>query len=498
MVDNGIVPDVTRTRRDLFGRLRLRVVRCAAVVVCAAVGIVLMPAGVGAHSDFSGAKPADGSTVGLPLGEIVLTFALEVADPGGGVAAIGPDGMVIPAALTSDDGRVWRARFDPALAGGEHSVRYAMRAADGHMVEGAVTVTITAPATTVAAVPTTEPSPVESEAAATPATVAPGSSTGSAGADADVEVTTPTNASDESGSAADVTSANATAPMAAVFGLPGWVDPVDHGARLLGDLASLLLVGGIVFAWGPWARPGHLPGVRSVLGGSLVIAAAAIVEVRTIAERLGVGWVSALGDSLARSTLLSLAGAAAMVIAAVAVITEQVTAAPMLVRRVVMVPLLVITAAPAFDGHAVTLGPRWAHAGADVVHMAATSIWIGAVVGLVVVMLRDRDALGRVAVRAARMLVGTVAAVVVTGSVMTAMIIDSPTDLVDTDWGRRLLIKLAAVAAAALIGLYHHRVAVPTLHAGGSTAVFRRTLLAEMAVLVGVVVITSWLVVAMP
>jgi putative copper export protein/methionine-rich copper-binding protein CopC len=463
MVDNGIVPDVTRTRRDLFGRLRLRVVRCAAVVVCAAVGIVLMPAGVGAHSDFSGAEPADGSTVGLPLGEIVLTFALEVADPGGGVAAIGPDGMVIPAALTSDDGRVWRARFDPALAGGEHSVRYAMRAADGHMVEGAVTVTITAPATTVAAVPTTEPSPVESEAAATPATVA-----------------------------------LATAPMAAVFGLPGWVDPVDHGARLLGDLASLLLVGGIVFAWGPWARPGHLPGVRSVLGGSLVIAAAAIVEVRTIAERLGVGWVSALGDSLARSTLLSLAGAAAMVIAAVAVITEQVTAAPMLVRRVVMVPLLVITAAPAFDGHAVTLGPRWAHAGADVVHMAATSIWIGAVVGLVVVMLRDRDALGRVAVRAARMLVGTVAAVVVTGSVMTAMIIDSPTDLVDTDWGRRLLIKLAAVAAAGLIGLYHHRVAVPTLHAGGSTAVFRRTLLAEMAVLVGVVVITSWLVVAMP
>ena len=463
MVDNGIVPDVTRTRRDLFGRLRLRVVRCAAVVVCAAVGIVLMPAGVGAHSDFSGAEPADGSTVGLPLGEIVLTFALEVADPGGGVAAIGPDGMVIPAALTSDDGRVWRARFDPALAGGEHSVRYAMRAADGHMVEGAVTVTITAPATTVAAVPTTEPSPVESEAAATPATVA-----------------------------------LATAPMAAVFGLPGWVDPVDHGARLLGDLASLLLVGGIVFAWGPWARPGHLPGVRSVLGGSLVIAAAAIVEVRTIAERLGVGWVSALGDSLARSTLLSLAGAAAMVIAAVAVITEQVTAAPMLVRRVVMVPLLVITAAPAFDGHAGTLGPRWAHAGADVVHMAATSIWIGAVVGLVVVMLRDRDALGRVAVRAARMLVGTVAAVVVTGSVMTAMIIDSPTDLVDTDWGRRLLIKLAAVAAAGLIGLYHHRVAVPTLHAGGSTAVFRRTLLAEMAVLVGVVVITSWLVVAMP
>ncbi|MDA2958850.1 MAG: CopD family protein [Actinomycetota bacterium] len=461
------MPDVTRTRRDLFGRLRLRVVRCAAVVVCAAVGIVLMPAGVGAHSDFSGAEPADGSTVGLPLGEIVLTFALEVADPGGGVAAIGPDGMVIPAALTSDDGRVWRARFDPALAGGEHSVRYAMRAADGHMVEDAVTVTITAPATTVAA-------------------------------DADVEVTTPTNASDESGSAADVTSANATAPMAAVFGLPGWVDPVDHGARLLGDLASLLLVGGIVFAWGPWARPGHLPGVRSVLGGSLVIAAAAIVEVRTIAERLSVGWVSALGDSLARSTLLSLAGAAAMVIAAVAVITEQVTAAPMLVRRVVMVPLLVITASPAFDGHAVTLGPRWAHAGADVVHMAATSIWIGAVVGLVVVMLRDRDALGRVAVRAARMLVGTVAAVVVTGSVMTAMIIDSPTDLVDTDWGRRLLIKLAAVAAAGLIGLYHHRVAVPTLHAGGSTAVFRRTLLTEAALLVGVVVITSWLVVAMP
>jgi len=463
------MPDVTRTRQDPFGRTWLRVVRRAAVVICVAFGVVLMPAGVGAHSDFSGAEPADGSAVDLPLGEMVLTFALEVADPGGGVVAIDPDGTVIPAVLTSDDGRVWRAAFDPALSGGEHSVRYAMRAADGHMVEGAVTVTITAPATTVAAVPTTEPSPVESEAVATPTTVAPGSSTGSAGA-----------------------------PMAAVFGLPEWVDPVDHGARLVGDLVSLLLVGGIVFAWGPWGRRGYLPGARSVLGGSLVIAAAAIVEVHTIAERLGVGWVSALGDSLARSALLSLAGTAAMVIAAVAVLTEQVTATPALVRRVMMVPLLVITAAPAFDGHAVTVGPRWAHAGADVVHMAATSIWIGAVVGLVVVAFRDRDAIGHVAARVAGMLVGTVVAVVVTGIVMTAMIIDSPSDLVETDWGRRLLVKLIAVAVAGVIGGYHHRVAVPALRAGGSAAVFRRTLVAEAAVLVGVVVVTSWLVVAMP
>jgi len=78
------------------------------------------------------------------------------------------------------------------------------------------------------------------------------------------------------------------------------------------------------------------------------------------------------------------------------------------------------------------------------------------------------------------------------------LIIESPADLVDTDWGRRLLIKLVAVAVAGLIGSYHHRVAVPALHSGGSTAVFRRTLLTEAALLVGVVVVTSWLVVAMP
>lgn len=488
MAHNGVVPDVTRLHRDLLSRAWLRVARRAAVVVGVAFGIVLMPAGVGAHSDFSGSEPADGSTVDLPLGEMTLTFALEVADPGGGVVASGPDGTVIPAALTSDDGRVWRARFDPALAGGEHSVRYAMRAADGHMVEGMVTVIVTAsaPTTTVPAIPTTEATAIESEAVTTPKSVVVGS-------DSDVG-----NGVAELVPPEDVSDGATSEPMAAVFGLPGWVDPVDHGARLVGDLASLLLVGGIVFAWGPWARRGYLPGARSVLGGSLVVAGAAIVEVRTIAERLGVGWVSALGDSLARSAVLSLAGAAAMVVTAVAVLTEQVTAAPALVRRVAMVPLLIITVAPAFDGHAVTLGPRWAHAGADVVHMAATSIWIGAVVGLVVVMVRDRDALGRVAVRTARMLVGTVAAVVITGSAMTAMIIDSPTDLIDTDWGRRLLIKLAAVAAAGLIGLYHHRVAVPSLHAGGSTAVFRRTLTAEAAALIGVVVVTSWLVVAMP
>ena len=158
------MPNVTRTPRDLFDRAWLRAVGRVAVVVSVAVGIALMPAGVGAHSDFSGSEPADGSTIDGPLGEMLLTFALDVADPGGGVVAVGPDETVIPAALTSDDGRVWRARFDPSLAGGEHSVRYAMRAADGHMVEGVVTVMVTAPAptTTVVAVPTTEPDPVES------------------------------------------------------------------------------------------------------------------------------------------------------------------------------------------------------------------------------------------------------------------------------------------------------------------------------------------------
>lgn len=446
------------------------------ISLLALLGVVAFAARPGlAHSDFSGSEPPDGAELEEPLEFVTLTFALEVADPGNGVVASAPDGTVTLADLSTSDDLTWTARFAPSLTGGAHEVRYAMRALDGHMVEGSITLTVTA------AAPTTTTSNVTS--VSLPSAITTDESATSAPT---VATTQP-----EQGSLIDVAES-------VVVGRPRWVDPVDHTARLVGDLFSLLVVGMLVFAVVLWRVPAVLPAPRLTLAMALTIAIAGAVELITIAQRLGVSVGEVLGDPLARSPLMTTLGGALIAIGAVAVMTDQVQAPPRLFAWVMALPVVAVIAAPAFDGHAITLGPRWAHLAADVVHVTATSIWMGTVVGLIAVAVNDRRALPVVATRAARWLVVTVVAVVITGLAMTLMIVDGPGDLFNSQWGRRLLVKVAAVIAAGLIGAHHHWRVVPNLRSNGSTRQFRQSLVVEALLLVTVVVVTSWLVVAMP
>lgn len=446
------------------------------MIIAALVVIFSASQPVGAHSDFSGSEPADGAEVAEAIDVMELTFALSVADPGGGVVAVTSDGTTVAASLSTNDDRVWQATFDPPLGRGAHEVRYAMRAEDGHMVSGAVTVTVTA----VASDDETSSDDV------------------SDGGVVDDVVGEAAESATENGVDTGDTAGDAGPATVAAFAIAGWVDPVDHAARLVGDLMSLLVVGAVWFAMLVWRRPGYLPAPRLIGGLAMVLAVASALEVLALSERLGVSVGDTMTDPLARSPLLAGLAAVALVLTALAVNADQVSAAPSVVRTVIAVPMVAIVIAPAFDGHAVTLGRRWVHAASDVVHMVATSVWLGAVVGLIAVAVHDRGALAAIAARVARILVGTVAAVVASGLMMTVMIIDTPNDLIDTPWGRRLLAKLVAVALAAGLGGYHHRVVVPALRASGNTAMFQRTLALEAALLMCVVAVTSWLVVSMP
>lgn len=153
----------------------------------------------------------------------------------------------------------------------------------------------------------------------------------------------------------------------------------------------------------------------------------------------------------------------------------------------------------AFDGHTVTEGPRGVHAGVDIVHVSAAAIWFGGIVGLALVgWLRRTD--GSTAALTVRFsTVATVALVLVAlaGSLMSLMIIDGPSDLTTTEWGRTLLVKLGAVAMVASIGAYNHFVVVPALETGDSDALVRRarmTVTVEAGLLVAVVAISMLLV----
>jgi copper transport protein len=81
---------------------------------------------------------------------------------------------------------------------------------------------------------------------------------------------------------------------------------------------------------------------------------------------------------------------------------------------------------------------------------------------------------------------------------MSLMIVDGFGDYVDTAWGRRLIVKVLAVAAAAAFGAYNHFRLVPRLTANpDDDDVMRRvnaTLAVELLILAFVVVATAYLV----
>lgn len=91
-------------------------------------------------------------------------------------------------------------------------------------------------------------------------------------------------------------------------------------------------------------------------------------------------------------------------------------------------------------------------------------------------------------------------AVVLGGVLMASFVLDSPGDLVSTEWGRTLLVKTAAVGIAALGGAYNRFRLRPQVEAARDKsrlqAHLRSTLIVEAMALTFVVITTGWLVAA--
>ena len=91
-----------------------------------------------------------------------------------------------------------------------------------------------------------------------------------------------------------------------------------------------------------------------------------------------------------------------------------------------------------------------------------------------------------------------IVAVGVAGVVLAVIILDSPSELWGTDWGRLLIAKTVFVLAAAAAGAYNHRVLIPQMsHDPDSpelSARFRSVITAEATALLIVLVLTAFLV----
>jgi len=90
--------------------------------------------------------------------------------------------------------------------------------------------------------------------------------------------------------------------------------------------------------------------------------------------------------------------------------------------------------------------------------------------------------------------------VALSGTVLAWAILEQPSALWASEFGRLLLAKVVVVIAIGGIGLHNHRVLLPALVSGteSSEQRFRRTIAIESLLFVVVLLITSLLVIANP
>jgi copper transport protein len=174
-------------------------------------------------------------------------------------------------------------------------------------------------------------------------------------------------------------------------------------------------------------------------------------------------------------------------------------------------PAAFLLVSPALAGHATTLHPVAALLPLDVVHVTAMSVWVGGLVMLLFVLPgatrwlepgeRSRLLAG-VLVRFSPMALACVAALLATGVTQALIDMGGLSPLLHTAFGRAVLIKFVLLMALVGLGAVNRQRVVPALRRlaaggqppGGAGRVLRRTLRAEVALVVVVLGVTSALV----
>ncbi|MGA1550662.1 MAG: copper resistance CopC/CopD family protein [Ilumatobacteraceae bacterium] len=411
---------------------------------------------VSAHSDFSGSEPEAGAIVDGPLTMVEMRFALPVqARPGFEILV---DGGLVESFWEAFDAErtVWAGTTPDGLSGGTVTVTYAVTADDGHLIEGEIFFTVTAAEGTTV---------VPAETAA-------------------VTTTTPMSISPTTTIASTTMVAESIAPLSVATPRVG--DRLEHLARAISLLGVVLVLGLSFFSFAVLRSGVPGPFARVVMSASALVGVSAVIELVAVADRLGLNAADAIGDPLARGPVIRLISSVLVVLAGLAARVAPASSTVPLVGAVIGAVSF------AFDGHAVTFGWRPLHAASSMAHVVTASVWVGSVIGLVLIGRQEPDVARRVIVRLGRLLPITVGAITLSGVVMVLMIHGWSLGLGDSEWGRTLIVKTSLVAVAGLLGLRHH------LRGRRGASVAGVSLSAEAIVLVLVPVITAALVVAMP
>jgi copper transport protein len=279
--------------------------------------------------------------------------------------------------------------------------------------------------------------------------------------------------------------------------LPGLLGALGRWTALAGAiLAGGVLAMALVVDRGPtglWtggptsSRQLLLPASVAVLAGTTLALVASAVELAGGSVPDG---IAGLGDLVGSGRTGAVAGLRVLV---ALVLLLAVAGSSLLVRApwLAAVAVLAALALPSFAGHAATASPAAVAVAADVLHVLAAAVWVG---GLGVVAL-TWDADGARLRRYSRMALVAAPLVVLSGVVGAAVNVAEVSDLLDTDYGRLLLVKAAGAAVVLLFGLTHRR---QLSRSPASVGRLRPTVRVEALVGLGVLAVTAVLVVTPP
>jgi copper transport protein len=164
---------------------------------------------------------------------------------------------------------------------------------------------------------------------------------------------------------------------------------------------------------------------------------------------------------------------------------------------------LALLATTTFSGHASTASPRLLAIANDLIHLAAGSIWFAGVVVLAVILpdawlgkpTEERARLlGPAVLRFSHVALIAISIVAVTGTINSLLEVAHPGDLLHSDYGRTLLIKIGLFLLILLLGGINHFFLRERLRSSteGEPAraqrLFRRTIAIELLIAIGIMV----------
>jgi copper transport protein len=437
---------------------RRRSFRAATIFLALGLGAAVAQAATMAllHATLLRSTPAANSHLTSPPETIRLVFSEEIVPELSQITLVRPDGSSIQLKVANDphNVHVLVGTVTPAVPNGRYKVDWRVLSADGHPVGGSYTFSVegtgnTAPSNGTVVLPST---------------------------------VTPTPSRDSTASDSAASAASLPEPE---------MKPVPVLASLFRGLGLGAFMTGVgVLFFGATSRER-----RHLAPRTLIVRAIAIGTVLLVAHL--VAWLNhvspsgslnadflgpALGSTIGRAELLRVV-LALLTLWAIALARRDMPA------LILGGACLVVSGA---IGHPAAIDPYWTIP-AKILHLIAGSIWIGGLVWLVWLARCNDDACRIEARRVSSVALISVIVIVLSGLLQSFFFLNTPSDLIHSQYGRLVLAKMIGLTILIVFGAYNRYGLLPQLDATDGPKRLSRSVKMEIAVLTMIILIGGFL-----